>query len=223
MTIDPTHAILFDHDGVLVDSEPLHRVAWEATFEPKGIAVSEEDYTWSVGRRDLLFAARVSEKYRVDLSPAEIVDEKRRHLQTLLATKALLLPGISDLVQRLGELYPLGVASSAVRHDIHITLTRFDLEKHFRVVIGAEDVTRHKPDPQPYLIAAERLGVEPGRCVVLEDSITGIQSAKAAGARVIGVAGTFPAERIRPFTDTIVTSLADTPRILALIESLFAA
>jgi beta-phosphoglucomutase len=213
------NAVIFDNDGVLVDSEPLHRVAWEQTFGPRGVVVSEEDYAWSIGRRDLLFAERIIDKAAMDETAEGIRDEKHAHLRRLLATESRPFPGGPELVRALAKTYVLAVTSSAMRTEIGIVLDRLGLDDVFETFVTNEDVSRHKPDPEPYVLCAERLGVRPEHCVVFEDSVTGIEAAVAAGMHVIGFTSTFPREALSA-ADVVVDSLADTEALAALVASL---
>ena len=212
-------AVIFDNDGVLVDSEPLHRIAWEHTFGPRQVIVSEEDYAWSIGRRDLLFAARIAEKAGLSEPPERIRDEKHAHLRHLLATDARPFAGGPELVRALGRVHLLGIATSAMRAEVEIVLDRLGLGGLFRAIVANEDVRQHKPHPEPYLICAEHLGVPADRCVVIEDSVTGVEAAKAAGMRVIAFTSTFPAGALSG-ADIVVEDLADTVRLVALVRSL---
>ena len=213
------NAVIFDNDGVLVDSEPLHRIAWERTFGPRGVVVPDDDYEWSIGRRDLVFAQRIIDKFGMSETAGDVRDEKHRHLRVLLDEESQTFGGGPELVRKLAETRRLGIATSAMRAEIQIVLDRFALGGLFHSVVTNEDVTRHKPHPEPYLLCSERLGIAPERCVVFEDSVTGIESAKAAGMRVIAFTSTFPAEALSS-ADAVVESLADTDGLVALVRSL---
>jgi len=213
------NAVIFDHDGVLVDSEPLHRVAWEATFGPMGVIVSAEDYAWSIGRRDLTFAQKLVEKLGLREPAAGIVEEKHRHLRRLLRTESSTFDGVPDLVRRLAEHHLLGIASSAMRAEVDITLPRFGMAGLFQAIVTSEDVNEHKPHPEPYLHCAAKLGVAPTDCVVFEDSVSGIQAARAAGMSVVAFASTFPAEQLAD-ADAVLKRLDDVAGIAALVDSL---
>jgi len=211
--------VLFDNDGVLVDSEPLHRIAWEKVFRPRGVVVSDADYTWSVGRRDVTFAAVVIDKFGLPDEPEALRDEKRRHLLKMVATESRTFEGLPRLVRRLAEARQLGVVSSAMLAEVKTVLKRFGLSQFVGAIVTNEDVARHKPHPEPYLTCADRLGVEPQHCTAFEDSISGIESAKAAGMRVIGFSSTFPPHELRG-ADAVIESMADTDAVVELVESL---
>jgi HAD superfamily hydrolase (TIGR01509 family) len=214
----PVQAVLFDHDGVLVDSEPLHRIAWERTFGARGIRVSEEDYEWSIGRRDLIFAGIIITKHGLHEAPEAVIADKRKHMLRMMAEEAKTIDGAQELVRRLDGEYRLGLVSSAMRPEIDITLSRFGFAEFFQAVISCGDTAKHKPDPEPYRLCAERLGVPLEACVALEDSASGIESAKSAGAFVIGVATTLPREKLTA-AHVIIDNLSDTDRTLHLIRT----
>jgi len=215
-------AAIFDHDGVLVDSEPLHRIAWKRTFGPRGIVVSKKDYAWSIGRRDLTFAGVIIKKFALEDSAEVLVAEKRSHLLRLLAAKGRMFDGLIEVVRRLAGTHALGIASSAMRPEIDISIERFGLQDLFAAIVSNEDVANHKPHPEPFLLCADRLGVTPQDCVVFEDSVTGIESAKAAGMNVIAFTSTFPAEDLVA-ADAVMKSFADTDAVLRLAESILPA
>ena len=219
MTAGRQRAVIFDNDGVLVDSEPLHRVAWERTFGPRGVVVPGADYDWSIGRRDATFAGIIAERFGLPDTPESLVDEKRSHLVAMLEQESQTFDGLPELVRALAADRRIGVASSAMRPEVEIVLARFGLREFVDVTVTNEDVTRHKPDPEPYLLCAERLGVEPTGCTVVEDSVSGIEAARAAGMRVIAFTSTFPADRLAG-ADAVLESLADTGAVLELIRSL---
>jgi HAD superfamily hydrolase (TIGR01509 family) len=212
-------AVIFDHDGVLVDSEPLHRVAWDRTFGPRGLTVSEADFLWSIGRSDSLFTERVVEKYGADV-PAEVLRrEKWACFLDLLATESETFDGLLDLLAALAATRTLGIASSAWADAIEITVRRFDIADRFDAIVSNEDVERHKPEPDPYLLCAERLGVAPSRCVAVEDSVMGVASARAARMRVVAFTSTFPSRDLAD-ADAVIDGFADTDAVVRLVEEL---
>jgi len=216
---DRTRAVIFDNDGVLVDSEPLHRIAWERVFRPRGAVVSEDDYAWSIGRRDLTFAGLIADRFRLRDSAEALRDEKRRHYLKLLREESRTFGGLPELVRALARTHRLGIASSAIREAIDTVIERFGLDGLFEAVVSQEEVADHKPHPQPYRLCAERLGVAPARCVAIEDSVSGVRSAKAAGMRAIGFTSTFPGDALRE-ADAVIGSMSDGPAILDLVDSL---
>jgi HAD superfamily hydrolase (TIGR01509 family) len=183
-------AVIFDCDGTLVDSEPLARTAWARTMEPYGYAVTDADAEATVGlpfpRTHAYFAERAA-------LPG--VDEVwTAYSGTLFALIDDELVAFDDAVDSARELrrrgIPVGVASSSPRERLHRTLQRAGLLDAFDVTVAGDEVTNGKPAPDMFLLAAERLGVAPADCIVIEDSPPGVQAGVAAGMHTIGVART---------------------------------
>jgi HAD superfamily hydrolase (TIGR01509 family) len=180
-------AVIFDCDGTLVDSEPLARTAWERALAPYGYAVTDEDAEATIG----LPYPRVHAYYaeRADLPPAEPYwSELSGELFALIDSE--LVP-FDDAVSAARELrergIPVGVASSSPRERLERTLRRAGLLEAFDVVVAGDEVEHGKPAPDMFLLAAERLGVPPEQCIVIEDSSPGVQAGMAAGMHTIGV------------------------------------
>ncbi len=212
---------MFDHDGVLVNSEPIHRSAWEQICRPRGIRVSEADYAWSVGRRDITFAQRLVAKFGLRESPEAVRDEKRAVYLTMLEADVETFEGVPELLRCLGSSRPLGLVTSSMLSEVEIGLVKLGLRAYFATLVTSEDVQQHKPHPEPYLLCAQRLRVEPADCVAFEDSPSGIRAAKAAGMRVVALTTTFGQAELAA-ADEIIGSIADTAAVVALVTSLAA-
>lgn len=213
-----TRAVIFDLDGVLVDSEALHVEAWREVFTARGVIVSDEEYAHGVGMADADWLAWLAPRRAPPLAVQECLDAKRRLFARLLAANVRPFPGVRELVARLHPECRLGVASNSPRQSIETVLAALELRALIEAVAGAEDVTRHKPHPDIYLRVAKSLGVEPGRCTVIEDSALGVQAAKAAGMRCIGVTNSLPAERLAA-ADLTVASLADAECLVRFVRA----
>ncbi len=209
-------AVIFDFDGVIVNTEQFHANAWHKTFKDQGLPVSREDCLPAVELEDHLFAAQVLDRLAVKDDPRAWVRQKQLVFQTLL-DQVQIYPGFSELAQALAPQCQLAIVSSAWVENIEKVIKRAGLFDLFRVLIGKEDVTAHKPSPEGYLLAARRLGVSPKDCVVFEDSPTGIRSAKAAMMRCIGVAHRGNPKQLKE-ADLIVPNLVDTAYLLKLIQ-----
>ena len=180
-------AVIFDCDGTLVDSEPLSRTAWERALEPYGYVLTEADAEASVGlpypRVHAFFAERAA-------LPAadEFWTELSAELYELIDAD---LEPFDDAVNAARELrargVPVAVASSSFRDRLHRTLSRAGLLDAFDAVVAGDEVEHGKPAPDMFLLAAERLGVEPAACVVIEDSPPGVQAGLAAGMITLAV------------------------------------
>ncbi len=215
------YAAIFDVDGVLVDSEPLHREAWEHVFGRRDVVVADEDYAWSIGRRDVTFAGVVRDKFGLPDSAESLRDEKIDFYLKLLADRSETFDGIPELVRTLSADRRIGITSSAHLPAVEIVLRRFRLAPYFEAIVTNETVANHKPHPEPYQTCARALEVEPADCVAFEDSVTGVASARAAGMRVIALTTTFSAAELAE-ADAVVDSVADTAEIVRLAGDLLA-
>jgi HAD superfamily hydrolase (TIGR01509 family) len=184
-----TRGVIFDMDGVLIDSGAHHRAAWTALLEELGVTpTAPEWWRLSVGRPAEEAVPLLLER---SLSPDEartLARRKRELYGTLSARGTQPVPGVPEFVASLRRLgIPRAVATSATRPDVDRLLTELGLLDRFDVIITAENVRFGKPDPEVYLRAAEGLGLAPPACLVFEDSLVGVRAARTAGMRVIGV------------------------------------
>lgn len=212
-------AVVFDFDGVLVDSEPLHLRAYQEVLEPRGISLPREEYYADyLGYDDpgVFRALSAAREWPIDDRELEnLIREKTEIYEGLLAAGAHLYPGVKDCVNALSVTYPLGIASGAARHEIEATLAAQGLDRFFRFVVASGDTPASKPAPDPYRRAAELHGVAPSSCLAIEDSRWGIESAKAAGLWCIGVTNTYAVSELMD-ADAIIGSLAElTPELIA--------
>ena len=202
-------AILWDLDGVIVSSMEFHYQAYREVLARRGRDLDREEYlTGLIGLRNYVILRRVLG----DLSDEEVTalaEEKEEAFRRLIAGNVKALPGAEPLVRRAKEAGLLqAIVSSTPRANIEVTLQSLGLWDLFEVIVGEEDATRGKPDPEGFLIAAQRLGVPPEECVVIEDAPEGIAAGKAGGMRCIGVMTTRPAERLSQ-ADLVVETLED--------------
>ena len=193
-------AIVFDFDGVLVDSEPLHLRALQEVIAPLGMSVGRTEYYDRYRGYDDVgaFRAIASDRGR-DVSDGEVralIQAKSVVYQSLLAEGNVFYPGAQACVERLRTEYPLGIASGALRHEIQAILRAGALEQHFRFIVASGETAAGKPAPDPYLRAAALHGLPPGQCVAIEDSRWGIESARAAGMKCIGITHSYPASEL---------------------------
>ncbi|SRR6266498_3592336 len=204
------HAVIFDMDGVLVDSEPLINAAAISMFKEKGLVVQPEDFLPFVGAGEDRYIGGVAEHYGF---PLDVPAAKRRTYDIyldLIPSRLKAFPGAVELVQSCRRVnLVVAVASSADAIKVHANLDKIGLPmKFWDAVITAEDVTNKKPAPDIFLSAARKLGMNPLECVVVEDAINGIQAARAARMRCVAVATTFPPDRLRD-ADVVRARIAD--------------
>ena len=214
-------ALVFDFDGVLADSEPLHLRAYQETLEPLGHSLPREEYyARYLGYNDYDMFKELAAARRWPVTHEDIetlIAAKGRIYESLLTTADHLYPGTAAAVARLAAQYPLGIASGALRHEIESILRACALDRHFRFIVASGDTPASKPAPDPYSRAAALHGLPPSRCLAIEDSRWGIESAKTAGLWCIGITNTYPVAELLS-ADAIITSLEElTP---ALIRSL---
>jgi beta-phosphoglucomutase family hydrolase len=182
-------AVLWDMDGTLVDSEDYHWLAWRDTMASEGFAITHAQFLATFGQRnDSILPQWLGSDASADRIQ-QVGDAKEELYRKLVRERGLAaLPGAVDWVRRLGrESWRQAVASSAPRANLDVVLEVIGLAPEFQAVVSAEDVTAGKPDPQVFLKAAERLGLPPGRCIVVEDAAMGVEAARRAGMRCIGV------------------------------------
>jgi beta-phosphoglucomutase family hydrolase len=182
-------AVLWDMDGTLIDSEEFHWISWRDTVAKEGITITHEQFLASFGQRNdsiipqWLGAAATPERI------ARVANAKEVLYRDLVRTNGVQsLPGVASWLQRLhAQGWLQAIASSAPRQNIEVVLEALGVAHCFQGVVSAEDVRRGKPDPEVYLAAAARVSVSPDRCVVVEDAIAGVEGARRAGMRSIGV------------------------------------
>jgi HAD superfamily hydrolase (TIGR01509 family) len=180
-------AVIFDLDGLLVDSEGV----WD---DVRKRFVEEKGGTWHDGaQRDMMgmssveWSHYVRDRLGVDMDPEEISKEVADRVAATYREHLPLLPGAVEAVRSLADEWPLGLASSSNRHVIDLVLEQAGIADSFKATVSSEEVGAGKPAPDVYLEAAKRLGKEPASCVAIEDSTNGIRSAHAAGMAVIAV------------------------------------
>ncbi|HEX5475309.1 MAG TPA: HAD family phosphatase [Vicinamibacterales bacterium] len=202
--------LVFDFDGVLADSEPLHFEVLRDLLRDSGLDLTRAAYYERyLGFDDEGVFQHIAADHGLILGDEEIdllLHEKMARFERLVGGRNVLYPGAAACVERVGRAFPLGIASGAMRRDIDLMLRAAGLQDRFRFIVSAEDTERSKPDPDPYARAAQLHGVEPGACVAIEDSRQGLQSARAAGLRTIAVTHTYPAGDLRE-ADVVISSL----------------
>jgi HAD superfamily hydrolase (TIGR01509 family) len=184
-----TQAVIFDCDGTLVDSEPLARVAWERSLAPYGYAIDDAEYAGLIGLPYPKVHGFFAERIAGLAGPGPFWDAYSGALFELIDTA---LEPFDDALETVRDLRALGVAvavaSSSPRARLDRTLARAGLDDAFAVSVAGDEIARGKPAPDMFLAAAERLGVAPERCAVIEDSAPGVAAGLAAGMRTVGVA-----------------------------------
>ena len=214
--------VIFDFDGVLSDSEPLHLQAFQDVLKTEGITLAETDYYERyLGFNDEAVFETLTADLGLEMSDerlAQLIQLKHKHFDELLRQygKLLLFPGAAECILRTATKFPIAIASGAESHEIETLLDSANLRHHFRAVIASGDTPRSKPFPDPYLkavdllrVVANKSGHDPDGCfVAVEDSKWGIESAISAGLRCIGIAQTYPPSELTG-ANLIVQTIAD--------------
>ncbi|WP_432049997.1 HAD family hydrolase [Verrucosispora sp. NA02020] len=179
-------AYLFDCDGTIVDSMPLHYTAWRQALDEWECAFPEDlFYAWA-GRPTLDIVDALNEQQRLNMPVETVVARREEHYQRLLPT-AVGIPGVLHHIQDAHGRIPFAVVSGSTREAVTASLDALGILDRFDVLVCAGDYTRPKPDPEPFLRAAELLGVPPHACLVFEDADLGIEAAVAAGMAAVRV------------------------------------
>jgi HAD superfamily hydrolase (TIGR01509 family) len=202
-------AILWDLDGVIVNSGRYHFEAYRWLLAQHGIDLTEERFFAEFfGRRNReIIQAALRQPSEEDIR--RLSDQKETKFRELVAGNISALLGAAELLRRAhGAALKQAIVSSTPRANIDLVIGSLGLRDCLDAIVGEEDSERGKPDAQPFMTAADRLGVPYGECVVIEDAPEGIEAGKAAGMRVIGVATTRPVERLSR-ADLVVASLGD--------------
>lgn len=203
----PLRAIVFDFDGVIANSEPLHFRAFRDVLSGQGIDLTERDYyTRYLGFDDAgAFRAIAVDRGRTwsDADITALTARKAVRMEALERDSSVLFPGAAAAVRRAAAAVPLAIASGALAAEIHRVLDAADLTACFSVIVAAEDTAASKPAPDPYLRAvallAETAGdvaLTPGDCVAVEDSRWGLESARAAGLRTVAITSSYDAAEL---------------------------
>lgn len=208
--------IVFDFDGVIANSEPLHLDAFQRTLADEGIELTPaEYYARYLGYDDVGAFAAVARDRGITMSDRQItalVARKGIKLQEMLAAGAVLFPGATEFIRQAAAAVPIAIASGALRHEIDEILEAAGIEDLFSAIVASGDTPASKPSPEPYRLALDRLrqvtgtDLDPRRTVAIEDSRWGLDSARGAGLRCVAVTNSYPAGEL-PGAELVVDGL----------------
>ncbi len=210
------NSVVFDMDGVLLDSIPQHREAFEEVFRENGIEISKEDFVEVSGMTTPDIIRNIAKKHGKEVDVERMSEEKDRKAIEKISDDMKIFDGVHDVIENLKKSgFRIGFASSSDRSVIDHFMEKSGLGGMFDSVVAGIDLHRSKPDPEVFLVAAERMGSEPEECAVVEDARNGIIAARRAGMVCIGVRS----EYIRPEdlekADIVVDSIKEiTPEFL---------
>lgn len=205
-------AVIFDFDGVIVHSEPLHLRAIREVLLPLGVSFTDEAYYAryvAFSDRDLIPAA--ARDSGVEIEPrrmGELIDRKWAVMKQIVTREGL--PAFPPTLALIRSLHargvPMALCTAATRRDVDHAFEKLDIAPCFRAIVAVDDVTRSKPDPEPYRLACGKLGLEPPHCVAIEDTPGGLASALRAGCLAVGVGHTVAVERLQSATLVVRSS-----------------
>lgn len=182
-------AVLFDMDGVIIDSEPIHYKLEREFFGELGIRVGDLEHSSYVGATSRYMWSKIIQKHNLDYPLEELIEKERKNYIDYLTSQENVEP-MRGVIKFIKELYGNGIklalASSASRKTIEIVLDKFKLYRYIQTTISGDDIDNGKPAPDIFLYAAGMLGVRAYECLVIEDSKNGVQAAKAAGMKCVG-------------------------------------
>jgi beta-phosphoglucomutase len=197
-------AIIFDFDGVIADTEPLHLKAFQLTLEEDGITLSEEEYNDNyLAYDDKTFFKELLKDRNIEHDGAivsDYINRKSGHFNNVLRGNILILEGVPDFISKISGKYLLSIGSGALRDEIVEILESVDLKKHFDIIVSADEVVNCKPDPEVYLKVLGQLNdlgsaqISADECLVIEDSISGIKAAHSAGMKCLAITNSYSAE-----------------------------
>lgn len=209
-------AVIFDWDGVVLDSSAHHERSWEILASRRGLPLPPDHFKRGFGKKNNLIIPDLG--WAVDpLEITELAEEKEEIYRALVREKGIQpLPGVRELLAALrARDIPCAIGSSTERANLDLPLDLMDLRDFFRVIVSGEEVVHGKPDPSIFLLAAERLGFAPAECIVIEDALVGIEAARRAGMPVVAVATTNPLDALGTAHAAVPSMAEITPELLA--------
>ncbi len=213
-------AIIFDCDGIIVNSEPNHLKAFQLTLAGEGIALTEAEYYQTYLAMDDLHCFEtvlgVHQRPTDKATLKRLIHQKMRIYNDLAQEELYLYPGVTDFVKKAEGRYKLAIASGAFRGEIKFALDKAGIRSAFPIIVSAQDVKQCKPHPEPFLTALAKLNsrwpallIRPDECVVIEDSLHGLAAARAAQMKCLAVTNSYPRELLRDTADRVIDSLTE--------------
>ena len=211
-------AIIFDFDGVITDSEPVHLKMFQKVLSEMGITLNAmEYYEVYLGMDDRGCFTTILKSNGIGTAPRliqSLIQKKTNYLMEYIKNDLFIYPGVVELVDSSRKDYLLAIASGALRHEIEFVLESAGIRSAFNVIVSAEDVSEGKPNPECFNKALEQLNgmggerIKKDECLVIEDSIAGIEAARAAGMRCVAVTNTYSRDRLT-LADKVVKELSE--------------
>ena len=208
------HAVIFDLDGVLIDSEGLYFRAYSEVLKPYGVEVSRPEYEehWIANGRGPEY---IVAKHHLPLSAQELRRRRSPVYARLLESEVTLMPYAAEALDRLAPSFTLAVATNTDREHLDFVLAHLAIARFFTLTVAREDYSRAKPEPDAFLMAAEKLGAPPRACVVIEDTYKGVTAAFRAGMACVAVPNEYTEHNDFSRADIVLPSLRElTPRVI---------
>lgn len=222
---NPFNTVIFDFNGLILDDEHLHLELFQRVLLEEEITLTEKDY-WDIymGFDDKGLFKAIYEANGLQLGPTKLkalIEKKASLYLPTLKGKVRFFSGVIDFIKQLAGQYTLAVVSGALKPEIEFALDEAQVKDHFRFIIAAEDTKHGKPDPEGYLLALAKLkqennSIRSDTCLVLEDSLAGIESAHRAQMKVAALTHTFP-KNLLTEADWVVDTFAELNRLLKLV------
>jgi len=208
--------VIFDMDGVLIDSYHAHFESWRQMTAAEGLAITEEQFQSTFGRTSRESIRQLWGRELPDAKVAALDEEKERLFREIIGRKFPAMPGAVELLEALCAAgFVIALGSSGPPPNVDLSLDRLGTRPLFAAVVTGQDVSRGKPDPQVFMIAAARLQIPPQRCAVVEDAAVGIEAARRADAAAIGLASTGRTRQQLRAADLVVDRLAElSPKVI---------
>ena len=211
-------AVIFDMDGVLVDTFEAHYESWVVVAREEGAEMTRQQFAETFGRTSREIIAMLwPEKADDPAAVRDFDDRKEEAFRAIIGKEFPAMPGAKELLHSLAAAgIPMAIGSSGPPLNVELVVDKLEARQVFGALITAKDVTRGKPDPQVFLLAAERLGVSPKNCIVVEDAQAGVAAARAAGMHCVGIASTGRTREELAEADLVIDSLNElTPEVQA--------
>ena len=187
INIDPkAKALIFDLDGTLSDSIPVHIASWHTVCGEMGCTFDERIVAEMTGAATISFAERIKNEHNLKIDPQEIVRRKQSHFWEN-AHKVKPILSVIEVVKKYHKILPMAVGTGASRRSAELQLETLQLKDYFDVIVTADDVDKHKPEPDTFLKCARLMNIEPEDCVVFEDGELGMRAARTAGMLLVDV------------------------------------
>jgi len=218
---DRDYGVIFDMDGVLIDSYEAHKRSWQRMAAEYGLEMTDEQFAATFGRKSRQIILQLW-RDRIEPQRADEMDARKEEIfREIIREHLPVMPGAVELLKQLAaEGFQLGIGSSGPPQNVHLVIDKLDIRDLLHGVVTGTDVARGKPDPQVFLLTAQKMAIAPDRCAVVEDAAHGITAAKRAGMKAVGLTGTATREQLAD-ADLVIDDLheLDPPRLAELIDA----